>query len=87
MLDLEAARRIALTAVSPGIEIGRAQELRGGWSFLFQTAGEPCGGSAGVVVNKHGGSLTFETETGRGTTFFIRLPIDASEARPKQIAA
>jgi signal transduction histidine kinase len=27
-----------------------------------------------VVVNKHGGSLTFQTEVGKGTTFFIRLP-------------
>jgi len=29
-----------------------------------------------VVVDKHGGSLTFETEIGQGTTFLIRLPID-----------
>jgi signal transduction histidine kinase len=28
-----------------------------------------------VVVNKHGGTLRFETECGRGTTFFVRLPI------------
>lgn len=28
-----------------------------------------------VIVDKHGGSLTFETETGKGTTFVIRLPI------------
>ena len=28
-----------------------------------------------TIVNKHGGELTFETETGRGTTFVIRLPI------------
>jgi signal transduction histidine kinase len=28
-----------------------------------------------VVVQKHGGSLSFETEIGRGTTFIIRLPI------------
>ena len=30
-----------------------------------------------VVVDKHGGSLRFETELGAGTTFFIRLPVDA----------
>jgi PAS domain S-box-containing protein len=29
-----------------------------------------------VVVDKHGGTLTFETEVGKGTTFFIRLPIN-----------
>jgi len=28
-----------------------------------------------VVVDKHGGTLTFESECGAGTTFFIRLPI------------
>jgi signal transduction histidine kinase len=31
----------------------------------------------GVVVDKHGGQISFETELGRGTTFFVRLPIDA----------
>jgi two-component system NtrC family sensor kinase len=30
-----------------------------------------------VIVNKHGGTLRFETECGKGTTFYIRLPIDA----------
>jgi signal transduction histidine kinase len=29
-----------------------------------------------VIVKKHGGTLRFETECGKGTTFFIRLPID-----------
>jgi signal transduction histidine kinase len=28
-----------------------------------------------VVVDKHGGTLRFETELGKGTTFYIRLPI------------
>jgi signal transduction histidine kinase len=28
-----------------------------------------------VVVDKHGGTLHFETELGQGTTFYIRLPI------------
>lgn len=27
-----------------------------------------------VVVDKHGGTLSFETEVGRGTTFIVRLP-------------
>jgi two-component system NtrC family sensor kinase len=38
-----------------------------------------------VVVNKHGGTLRFETESGKGTTFFIRLPLDAADL--KQAAA
>ena len=35
-----------------------------------------------VIVAKHRGTLTFETELGRGTTFFIKLPIaEPSRAR------
>jgi two-component system, NtrC family, sensor kinase len=30
-----------------------------------------------IIVNKHGGTLRFETECGKGTTFFIRLPVKA----------
>ena len=33
-----------------------------------------------VVVDKHGGTLHFETETGTGTTFYIRLPVDGPKA-------
>jgi two-component system, NtrC family, sensor kinase len=29
-----------------------------------------------IVVKKHGGHLSFETEVGRGTVFFVRLPVD-----------
>jgi signal transduction histidine kinase len=28
-----------------------------------------------VIVDKHDGSITFESEVGRGTTFYIRLPV------------
>jgi signal transduction histidine kinase len=31
-----------------------------------------------IVVNKHGGALTFETALGKGTVFHIRLPIEHS---------
>lgn len=33
-----------------------------------------------VVVEKHKGSLTFETEIGKGTTFYVRLPVSQEEA-------
>ena len=36
-----------------------------------------------VVVEQHGGTLTFETEPGKGTVFLIRLPFQAS-AGPKR---
>jgi len=35
-----------------------------------------------VIVDKHGGSVRFETAPGAGTTFFVRLPIGA-EADPR----
>jgi signal transduction histidine kinase len=28
-----------------------------------------------IVVNKHAGSITFDTEPGQGTTFIITLPL------------
>lgn len=35
-----------------------------------------------VVVNKHGGTLTFTSEVGKGTTFYVRLPLgDDEESR------
>jgi signal transduction histidine kinase len=32
-----------------------------------------------VVVDRHKGSLTFESEVGKGTTFYIRLPFEPGE--------
>jgi signal transduction histidine kinase len=32
-----------------------------------------------VVVKKHGGTIAFETEEGKGATFIVRLPIDPRE--------
>jgi signal transduction histidine kinase len=42
-----------------------------------------------VIVKKHQGTLSFETECGKGTTFFIRLPVGESSADRgvEQIAA
>jgi len=40
-----------------------------------------------VIVDKHGGEFTFETETGHGTTFIIRLPIQGRPSNPSEIAA
>jgi signal transduction histidine kinase len=36
--------------------------------------------SRSIVVERHGGSLTFESKIGVGTTFHIRLPIAGSPA-------
>jgi len=45
--------------------------------------------SRGLVVEKLKGSLHFETETGKGTTFYVRLPVSdtAIPATNKQAAA
>jgi len=34
-----------------------------------------------AVVTRHGGTLSFDTRVGRGTTFFVRLPVDGMEPR------
>jgi PAS domain S-box-containing protein len=39
-----------------------------------------------VIVEKHQGSLTFETEEGVGTTFIIRLPIQPADAHAGNLA-
>jgi signal transduction histidine kinase len=38
-----------------------------------------------VVEDLHGGTLRFETELGRGTTFFVELPIVAVESRGSDV--
>jgi signal transduction histidine kinase len=32
--------------------------------------------SHSVIVEKHGGTISFDTDTGKGTTFIIRLPMN-----------
>jgi PAS domain S-box-containing protein len=61
---------------------GIAEEIQGRVFDPFFTT-KPVGQGTGqglaiaysVVVEKHGGTITFETEVGRGTTFLIRLPM------------
>ena len=37
--------------------------------------------SRSIVIDKHGGSLSFDSEVGRGTCFLIKLPLQAPSAR------
>jgi signal transduction histidine kinase len=50
-------------------------------------AGQGLSLSRGLVVDKLKGSLHFETETGKGTTFFLRLPVSDQALTNKQAAA
>lgn len=36
-----------------------------------------------IIVEKHGGTLTFDTELGKGTTFYVRLPV-AGTPEPRE---
>ena len=38
-----------------------------------------------IVVEKHGGTLTFETQPGKGTTFLIRLPLSGAMKREEAL--
>jgi signal transduction histidine kinase len=84
---------ISVTDTGPGIP----ESVRGRIFEPFVTTKEVGRGtgqglalSRGIVVEKFKGSLHFETETGKGTTFYIRLPVaDAAKMAEtnKQAAA
>ncbi|MEA2639517.1 MAG: two-component system, NtrC family, sensor kinase [Chloroflexota bacterium] len=40
-----------------------------------------------IVVDKHGGTIALESEVGRGTTFYVRLPIEGSASLMTGVAA
>jgi len=40
-----------------------------------------------IVVDKHGGTLTFETHMGKGTTFYVRLPVNGVPTTPEAVLA
>ncbi|MGB2635683.1 MAG: PAS domain S-box protein [Candidatus Acidiferrum sp.] len=40
-----------------------------------------------IVVEKHGGTVTFETEMGKGTTFFVRLPLSGNPMREEALVS
>ncbi len=41
----------------------------------------------GIIVNKHGGELFFQSEQGKGTSFFIRLPVKDNAPQQQEEAS
>jgi PAS domain S-box-containing protein len=81
---------IAISDTGSGI----AEEIRGKIFDPFFTTKEVGRGTGqglaiarAIVVEKHGGTLDFETEPGHGTTFFIRLPVGGGPPMAAEAAA
>jgi signal transduction histidine kinase len=73
---------------------GIPEKIRGRISDPFFTTKEIGKGTGqglaiarSVIVDKHGGTIHFETEMGKGTTFIIRLPHDGKTLARKAVAA
>ena len=73
---------IRISDTGPGI----AEEIRDKVFDHFFTTKEIGSGSGqglsiahSIVVDKHGGTISLDTELGKGTTFIIRMPINTSE--------
>ncbi len=67
---------VAIADTGPGI----AAAIR---DKVFDPGRAPGSGLAiarSIVVDRHGGQLTFETEVGTGTTFYVRLPVADPDA-------
>jgi signal transduction histidine kinase len=69
-----------LTDTGPGIP----PEIRGNLFESFVTRGKVGGTGLGLAIVKkiaedHRGAVSFETETGKGTTFLFRVPIGAEQ--------
>ena len=62
----------------PGIPV----DIRENLFESFVTQGKKQGTGLGLaivkkIVEDHKGSITFETETGKGTSFTLRMPVDS----------
>jgi PAS domain S-box-containing protein len=72
---------ISIADTGTGIPEGAREKV---FDPFFTTKGVGIGTGQGlalahsVIVQRHGGTLRFETECGKGSTFFVRLPTNAA---------
>jgi signal transduction histidine kinase len=70
---------IAVTDTGSGIPVAAREKI---FDPFFTTKEIGVGTGQGlaiahnIIVAKHGGTIRFETECGKGTTFFVRLPVN-----------
>jgi signal transduction histidine kinase len=62
----------------PGIPNNVQEKI---WVSFFTTKGGSGGTGLGLssvlqIVNQHGGSISLESESGKGANFLVRLPVD-----------
>jgi two-component system NtrC family sensor kinase len=79
----DATIEVEITDTGHGI---RQEDLERIFDPFFTTKGLGHGTGLGLaisygIVKEHGGSIAVESEVGRGTSFFIRLPVGATEAQ------
>jgi PAS domain S-box-containing protein len=84
--------RISVSDTGPGIPSNLAGRIYDPF-FTTKEVGRGTGQGLAIarriVVERHGGTLSFETEPGRGTTFHVRLPVGQQVHTPRetQVAA
>jgi len=77
--------RIAVTDTGTGMDAATRRSL---FEPFFTTkevgrgTGQGLAIARAIVVDRHGGSLSFDSAADRGTTFVIRIPIDGPRPRP-----
>jgi len=87
------AQRVVITIADDGVGIPMAHQSRIFEPFFTTKAvgkgtGQGLAIARSIVVEKHGGTLTFESAPGQGTTFRVSLPVgDQSSQRPSLHAA
>jgi hypothetical protein len=78
----------AAMAAPPGVAVPIPTSTPVGLAAPFSQPAAPPPTLRNVIVGRHNGTLTFQTQDGAGTVFTIRLPIHPAQAgQPEEKAA